>query len=184
MVRIQVKVKHEEDEEDLQFLYHCLSTTGIEEIARDVIEISNLQIKIQRLALALESRLIQLGDGNGSHSIEAVPLMRASTEAKAYASKDQVLHGRLLSPHILTDHIQTIEEQVMLNEAMGFSDLTQLHQLLSGSSTDSELLQEDTTQLLWAGKELMKNKRLCDYVGDNERTKIILRLQPSCMSSA
>ncbi|XP_043717522.1 cilia- and flagella-associated protein 298-like [Telopea speciosissima] len=128
--------------------------------------------------------LIQLGDGKGSHSIEAVPLMRALSEAKAYASKDQVLHGRLLSPHILRDHIQTKEKQVMLNEAMGFSDLTQLHQLLSGSSTNSELLQEDTTQLWWAGKELMKSKRLCDYVGDNERTKIILRLQPSCISSA
>ncbi|KAJ4979217.1 hypothetical protein NE237_009997 [Protea cynaroides] len=180
MVRILVKVKHKEDEEEMQFLYDCPSTTGIDEIARTVIEIFNLQIKIQRLALALESRLLQLG----IHSNEAAPLMRALSEAKAYASKDQVLHGKLLSPHILRDHIQTIEKQVMLNEAIGLSDLTQLHQFLSDSSTDSVRLQEDSTQLLWAGKELMKSKRLCDYVGNNEKTKLILRLQPYCLSSA
>ncbi|XP_042475104.1 cilia- and flagella-associated protein 298-like [Macadamia integrifolia] len=183
MVRIQVKSKHKEDEEELQFLYDCPSTTRIKEIARAVIEISNLQIKINRLALALESGLIQLGDGKGIDSNEAVPLMRALSEAKAYASKDQVLHGRILSPHILRDHIQTIEKQVTVNKAVGLSDLTQLHQRHSGSCTDSELLQEDTTQLLWAGKELMNSKRLCDYVGDNDKTKIMLRLQPSCLSS-
>ena len=37
---------------------------------------------------------------------------------------------------------------------------------------DSELLQEDTVQLLWAGKELMKGKTLRDYIGKNEKTKV------------
>ena len=38
--------------------------------------------------------------------------------------------------------------------------------------SDLELLQEDTVELLWAGKELHRGKRLCDYIGKNEKTKV------------
>ncbi|KAH9326385.1 hypothetical protein KI387_006563, partial [Taxus chinensis] len=36
---------------------------------------------------------------------------------------------------------------------------------------------QDTAQLWWAGKELMRDKTLCDHVGKNEKTKIIAKLQ-------
>nr|CAD1828752.1 unnamed protein product [Ananas comosus var. bracteatus] len=37
----------------------------------------------------------------------------------------------------------------------------------------------DRMRLWWAGKELASGKRLCDYIGPNEKTKIIIRLKPA-----
>ncbi|RZC82126.1 hypothetical protein C5167_044913 [Papaver somniferum] len=49
---------------------------------------------------------------------------------------------------------------------------------------DMKLLQEDTTKLWWAGKELMRSKCLCDYVGKNEKTKILIKLEKPSLGSA
>lgn len=38
-------------------------------------------------------------------------------------------------------------------------------------------MDEDTAQLWWAGKELARGKKLLDYIGKNEKTKIIAKLQ-------
>ena len=40
-----------------------------------------------------------------------------------------------------------------------------------------ELLDEATAQLWWAGKELTRGKTLGDFIGRNEKTKIIAKLQ-------
>ena len=40
-----------------------------------------------------------------------------------------------------------------------------------------QVLEEETAQLWWAGKELMRSKKLMDYVGRNEKTKIVAKLQ-------
>lgn len=36
---------------------------------------------------------------------------------------------------------------------------------------------EETAQLWWAGKEMVRSKKLKDFVGRNEKTKIIAKLQ-------
>jgi hypothetical protein len=38
-------------------------------------------------------------------------------------------------------------------------------------------MQESSTQLWWAGKEVLPEKKLMDYVGRNEKTKIVAKLQ-------
>lgn len=38
--------------------------------------------------------------------------------------------------------------------------------------TDLQILEENTVQLLWAGKELTRGKKLCDFIGRNEKTKV------------
>ena len=40
-----------------------------------------------------------------------------------------------------------------------------------------QVLEEETAQLWWAGKELTRTKKLMDYVGRNEKTKIVAKLQ-------
>lgn len=40
-----------------------------------------------------------------------------------------------------------------------------------------EVLDEETAQLWWAGKEMVRSKKLKDFVGRNEKTKIIAKLQ-------
>ena len=39
------------------------------------------------------------------------------------------------------------------------------------------MLETDTAQLWWAGKQLDRSKLLRDYVGRNEKTKIVTKLQ-------
>ncbi|XP_042314318.1 cilia- and flagella-associated protein 298-like [Sceloporus undulatus] len=40
-----------------------------------------------------------------------------------------------------------------------------------------DIIEESEAQLWWAGKEFKKNNRLSDYVGKNEKTKIIVKIQ-------
>lgn len=40
-----------------------------------------------------------------------------------------------------------------------------------------QVLEEDTAQLWWAGKQLDRTKLLRDFVGRNEKTKIVAKLQ-------
>ena len=39
-----------------------------------------------------------------------------------------------------------------------------------------QVLEEDSTQLWWAGKELVVQKTLMDYIGKNEKTTIIAKI--------
>ena len=39
------------------------------------------------------------------------------------------------------------------------------------------MLDDTQTSIWWAGKEFMSEKKLEDYVGKNEKTKIIVKLQ-------
>lgn len=39
------------------------------------------------------------------------------------------------------------------------------------------VLDSETSQLWWAGKELQHTKKLEDYIGKNEKTKIVAKLQ-------
>ncbi|OVA03561.1 hypothetical protein BVC80_1651g66 [Macleaya cordata] len=134
MVQIHVKQQQQQLQgEEKQFLYECECAKEIQEIAKDVIEIHNLQSKIQYLVHALQQRL----QSQGCHPNAATPLMRALSEAKAYASKDQALNKRPLSPHVLRDHIQTIEREALVNQFMGFSDSNQLQNLFSGTPASS-----------------------------------------------
>ena len=40
-----------------------------------------------------------------------------------------------------------------------------------------QVLDEGTTQLWWAGKELQRGKKLQDFIGKNEKTKLIVKIQ-------
>eukprot|EP00268_Persea_americana_P019043 TRINITY_DN19759_c0_g1_i15.p1 TRINITY_DN19759_c0_g1~~TRINITY_DN19759_c0_g1_i15.p1 ORF type:complete len:143 (-),score=21.04 TRINITY_DN19759_c0_g1_i15:478-906(-) len=86
--------------------------------------------------------------------------------------RDQVLYKKALSSYILRDHIQSIERAIAANLGL-LPDSDLWKQLFS----DLELLHEDETQLWWAGKELFRDKRLSDFVGSNEKTKIVIRLR-------
>lgn len=60
MVRIQVKHGGGEGEGGSEFLYDTEATSSVEEIAKDVTEIANLQSKIERLSLQLEPHISPL----------------------------------------------------------------------------------------------------------------------------
>uniref|UniRef100_A0A8C4TGV2 Uncharacterized protein n=1 Tax=Erpetoichthys calabaricus TaxID=27687 RepID=A0A8C4TGV2_ERPCA len=48
---------------------------------------------------------------------------------------------------------------------------------LTGTQMALQIIEESESQLWWAGKELKRGKKLSDYLGKNEKTKIIVKLQ-------
>jgi Cilia- and flagella-associated protein 298 len=40
-----------------------------------------------------------------------------------------------------------------------------------------EVIGIENASLWWAGKELIRGKKLCDFIGRNEKTKLICKLQ-------
>lgn len=46
-----------------------------------------------------------------------------------------------------------------------------------------EVIEESEVQLWWAGKELKETKLLSDYVGRNEKTTIIVKIQKVSITS-
>jgi len=44
-----------------------------------------------------------------------------------------------------------------------------------------EVIELDSASLWWAGKEITRGKKLCDFVGKNEKTKIVCKLQKVTM---
>ncbi|XP_016484224.1 uncharacterized protein LOC107804806 isoform X1 [Nicotiana tabacum] len=166
---VRVHVKYGDGDGDGEFLYNTETTSTVVEIAKDITEIANLQLKIQYLALKFEPYLSKhQGDP------KVMPLVRAFSEATSYASKDQVIHNKPLSLYVLRDHTRSIEKEFLVTySVMGLSS-SDLQKFLS----DLQLLEENTLQLLWAGKELTRGKKLCDFIGKNEKTKIVIKLQP------
>lgn len=47
---------------------------------------------------------------------------------------------------------------------------------LGGTQSGQELMDEETAQLWWAGKEFFRNELVSDRIGKNEKTKIIAKL--------
>ncbi|CAN4096045.1 unnamed protein product [Withania somnifera] len=162
---VGVHVKHGGNSE---FLYETETCSTIDEISKDIIEIANHQSKIQFLAVRFEPHLSKLqGDA------KVMPLVRALSEATSYTSKDQVRHNKPLSIYVLRDHTRSIEKEfLVIYSVIGLSS-SDFQQFLS----DLHILEENTVQLLWAGKELTRGKKLCDFIGRNEKTKIVIRLQ-------
>ncbi|KAK7925940.1 hypothetical protein WMY93_008250 [Mugilogobius chulae] len=48
---------------------------------------------------------------------------------------------------------------------------------LSGTQASLQVVPEDECQLWWAAKEMQRGKKLQDYVGKNEKTKIVVKIQ-------
>ncbi|KAI0531444.1 hypothetical protein KFK09_000999 [Dendrobium nobile] len=171
MVRIHVKAAAAEAEEQ-QFLYSCSCDSSIADLADAILEIYNLQAWIQALCVHVRQYLLTDAFRENCAGVADV-LDRTLSEAGTYASKEQVLHQRFLSPHFLRDHIQTIEKEVKIAHSRGLPESnTQI-------TTFTPELHKDV-QLIWAGKELSRGKRLCDYIGGNEKTKITIKLKLGC----
>ncbi|XP_066368657.1 uncharacterized protein [Miscanthus floridulus] len=95
-------------------------------------------------------------------------LERALDEAEAYASKEQVLRNRFLSPRALREHIRNIEKKC----ATALQEPPEALSLQESSSGNKH----ERIQIWWAGKELAMDQKLSDYIGVNDKTKIVIRL--------
>ncbi|KAL5229502.1 hypothetical protein ABZP36_028278 [Zizania latifolia] len=143
-------------EEEMEFLYECAASAAVADVAAALAGVAALQARLLSLCCCLRER--------GA----AAELERALAEAEAYASKEQVRHNRFLSPRALREHIKNIEKTAIATVQASPEALC-----LQQKSSEEK---HENVQLWWAGKELAMGKNLCDYIGVNDKTKIVIRL--------
>uniref|UniRef100_A0A0E0KXV9 Uncharacterized protein n=1 Tax=Oryza punctata TaxID=4537 RepID=A0A0E0KXV9_ORYPU len=153
------------EEEEMEFLHECTASTPVEDVAAALAGVAALQSRLLSLCRCLRVR----------GAAAAGEVERAVAEAESYASKEQVRHNRFLSPRALREHIKNIEK-IAVAALQESPEVLCLQQKSSGDS-------HENVQLWWAGKELAMGKKLCDYIGVNDKTKIVIRLKHVPQSS-
>lgn len=110
-------------------------------------------------------------------------LKKTVEEAKAIVSKKQVEAGVFVTMEMVKDALDQLRGAVMIVYPMGLPPYDPIRmefenkEDLSGTQAALEVIQESEAQLWWAAKELRRTKKLSDYVGKNEKTKIIVKIQ-------
>ncbi|CAK4079836.1 unnamed protein product [Aphanomyces euteiches] len=119
--------------------------------------------------------------GNG-----VCPSLR-ETLSRMVADVNQYLKSnsrQAISQNVLQEKLDNFRGIVMMGFPMGLPeyDVVQLlldgkdEEALTGSQTGAEILNEETAELWWAGKQFFRDETVGDRVGKNEKTKVIARL--------
>lgn len=145
----------------MEFLYECAASAAVADAAAALAGIAGLQARLLSLCRRLRERS---ADARAAGELE-----RALSEAEAYASKEQVRHNRFLSPRALREHIKNIEKTAATALQESPEALCQQQPTLDDK--------HESVQLWWAGKELAMGQKLSDYIGVNDKTKIVIRLR-------
>jgi hypothetical protein len=126
---------------------------------------------------------IQRRNGQAPNDKMVDLIKRTVSEAKTSVSKKQVTSNILVTEETVQDALDKLRGAMMIVYPMGLPPHEPIRQEfenkedLSGTQAGLEVLEEELTQLWWAGKELLRGKKLEDFVGRNEKTKIIAKLQ-------
>lgn len=108
---------------------------------------------------------------------------RTRNEAKADVSKDLVAANRCLTQKVVDDALDKMRGSVMIVYPMNLPPHDPIRmelegtEDLSGTQASKEVLDESNDTLWWSGKELVRGKKLEDFIGKNEKTKIVVKLQ-------
>eukprot|EP01137_Pigoraptor_chileana_P026501 Opistho-2@7872 len=128
-------------------------------------------------------------DPMGRRNGEAMPqhyadvIEKACAEALAVIHKNQVAANVCLNEKTIKDVISTIGGAITMAYPMGLPPHEVVRAILeddedlSGTQASQAVIDVSVAQLWWAGKELLKEKKLGDFIGRNEKTKIIVKIQ-------
>ncbi|OAE34068.1 hypothetical protein AXG93_4280s1170 [Marchantia polymorpha subsp. ruderalis] len=193
---------HVKQNEEQQFLYECAGALLVDEAIRDVVLIHNLSKKIMRLK-EQGGQLVLYGpakdptrneDDDSDDDVEspqcsssvkprgpfykrdpankrtgeacdpevAERLTQALVDAEACASKVQVVNKVPLTAAVLKESIDLVRGAVKICYPMGLPHYDPVYEELMGA---------------YIGKEFMRENKISDHVGRNEKTKVVVKLQ-------
>ncbi|XP_008066647.1 UPF0769 protein C21orf59 homolog isoform X1 [Carlito syrichta] len=126
-----------------------------------------------------------IGRRNGQAPNEKMKqvLKKTIEEARAIISKKQVEASVCVTMEMVKDALDQLRGAVMIVYPMGLPPYDPIRmeledkEDLSGTQAGLNVIKESEVQLWWAAKELRRTKQLSDYVGKNEKTKIIVKIQ-------
>lgn len=110
-------------------------------------------------------------------------LTKTSENSKRLVGKDYLQMKQLTTHKQLLDAAEELKGAVMIAYPMGLPPYDTVRQILDdkeeldGSAAGLEIFDAGNASLWWASKELSLDKTLGDFVGRNEKTKIICKLQ-------
>ena len=122
-------------------------------------------------------------DGCAPVESAATTLRKALDDAATAASKRQVEMKKALTKRELMEHLDLVRGAVMIAYPMGLPEWDPVRMDLeedekpSDTPVGADILDAQTAQLWWAGKQMIPENKLSDHVGRNEKTKIVAKLQ-------
>lgn len=132
-----------------------------------------------------EFRKDEIGRRNGHAPNEKMKdvLKKTMEEAKALISKKQVQANVCLTMDMVQEALDQLRGAVMIVYPMGLPPHDPIRmefenqEDLAGTQASLQVIPDEEAQLWWASKELQKEKKLQDYIGKNEKTKIVVKIQ-------
>lgn len=110
-------------------------------------------------------------------------LMKTVEEAKALISKKQVQANVCITVEMVKEALDQLRGAVMIVYPMELPPHDPIRmefegrEDLSGTQASLQVITEDECQLWWAAKEMQRGKKLQDYIGKNEKTKLVVKIQ-------
>nr|XP_002127537.1 cilia- and flagella-associated protein 298-like [Ciona intestinalis] len=122
-------------------------------------------------------------NGQAPSTKMAEVLIKTINEAKANINKKLVDANSVMTKEIIKDTLNELRGAVTIVYPMGLPPHDPIkmefdgEEDLSGTQASLSVIPADQGSLWWAAKEMQLNKKLSDYVGKNEKTKIVVKLQ-------
>ncbi|KAF5402550.1 hypothetical protein PHET_03911 [Paragonimus heterotremus] len=125
-----------------------------------------------------------IGRRNGRAPCEkmAEVLKRTVDEAKQLISRDLVNRDRCMNKATVNEALMMLRGAVTIVYPMGLPPYDPIkkeldnEEDLSGTQASQEVVLIDEATLWFSGKEMLRGKLISDYVGRNEKTKIVVKL--------
>ncbi|CAH8583514.1 unnamed protein product [Dicrocoelium dendriticum] len=126
----------------------------------------------------------ELGRRNGKAPTEKMKdvLIRTIDEAKKLISRDLVKMDKLMDKATVREALMMLSGAVTIVYPMGLPPYDPIKQELdneediSGTQASQEVIPVENATIWFSGKEMLRGKVLSDYVGRNEKTKIVAKL--------
>ncbi|CAK8698527.1 unnamed protein product [Clavelina lepadiformis] len=122
-------------------------------------------------------------NGQAPNAKMAEVLTKTIAEAKANISKKHVDANIVMTKEIIKDTLDLLRGAVTIVYPMGLPPHDPIkmefdnEEDLTGTQASLSVIPEGQGTLWWAAKEMQTGKKLSDYVGKNEKTKIVVKLQ-------
>ena len=222
---------HYKKSDQNQFLYESTVQIPVEDLVKELVEVNNLRLKVDRLCVSMEdlatkgpmkpeelrglqdleeyvksedltviNGLKQMPPKTGTrevvdethhrtgwiHDEEMVEeMLEGVSKAKAVIHVSNVANKNPITKAMLEEQIEWFRGMTM-KAYPAFHGLGHWEPVLLLLENKEEFdhrlhgsddIEEEKAQIWWAGKELAKGKKLCDYVGKNEKSKVIVKIQ-------
>lgn len=126
-----------------------------------------------------------IGRRNGQAPTEKMAEMMKKTtkEAKDMISKKKAEANVCVTQATVKEALDILRGAVMIVYPMNLPPHENVRlelenqEDLTGTQASTEVLEEDNTSIWFSGKEMLRGKQLEDFIGKNEKTKIVAKIQ-------